>query len=263
MELLDNISLFENTYLWKYMDFHRFTSLSFTKQLVFTRLDKLDDPIEGIKRDYLMHNLSAEMTPDDPNELNPNIPEPQRLHIVANKKYFESIKQDEKEKTQKSQFVNCWFLGNRESMAMWNLYSSQLGLVIKADAKNLIELVSKSFDIHESCFQKHKTYGGLVTYLKINPFDPFDFTQLKKVSGYKKDLSYSYENEFRFMVAVSDSEIRKDEIIKIDVIDIESFNMEILAHPNIKEWQFDNIKTIAKNSFPTVSVAKSRILLKN
>jgi hypothetical protein len=83
MELLDNITSFENTYLWKYMDFHRFSSFAFTKQLAFTRLDKLDDPIEGIKRDYLMQKLSAELTPDNPDDLNPSIPESQRQQIVA------------------------------------------------------------------------------------------------------------------------------------------------------------------------------------
>jgi len=245
------------------MDFHRFSSFAFTKQLAFTRLDKLDDPIEGIKRDYLMQNLSAELTPDNPDNLNPNIPESQRKQIVANKQFFESIKEDEKNKVQKSQFVNCWFLGTRESMAMWNLYSTRSGIVIKSEAKKLIDIVAKSFTIHESCFPKHKTYGGLVTYLRLNPFDPFDLTITKRVSGYKKDVSYDYENEFRFLVAVANSEIGKNEIIKIDIIDIESFEMEILAHPNMKGWEFENIKAMASASFPKALVTKSKILLKN
>jgi hypothetical protein len=182
---------------------------------------------------------------------------------MYNKKFFESIKEDEKNKVQKSQFVNCWFLGTRESMAMWNLYSTKSGLVIKSEAKKLIDLVATSLKIHENCFPKHKTYGGLITYLRLNPFDPFDFTVSKRVSGYKKDVSYDYENEFRFLVAVADSEIGKNEIVKIDIIGIESFEMEILAHPNNKGWEFENIKTIASTSFPKALVNKSKIILKN
>jgi len=262
MELLENISNYENIDLWKYLDFHRFASLAFTKKLVFTRLDKLNDPIEGMKRDYLMNCLSAEHTPDNPDKINPNIPDKQRNQIVADKKYFESIKQDEKEKAQRSQFANCWFLGNRESMAMWNLYSTESGIVIKVNAKHLINFVAKSINVYEECFKNHKTYCGAIIYVKLNPFDPFDLTPIKKISGFKKDSSYNYENEFRFLIAVSDSQIGKIEIIKLDLIEIEKFNFDIIAHPNIKDWQFENIITISKSAFPNANVLKSKITLK-
>ena len=38
-----------NSFLWKYFDLHRFIYLLTEKKLFFTRLDKLEDPFEGIE----------------------------------------------------------------------------------------------------------------------------------------------------------------------------------------------------------------------
>ena len=263
MELLDKISDIENLELWRYLDFHRFASLALTKQRAFIRLDKLRDPMEGLKRDFLMQEIMANGIPDDPSQINPNLSEKERIEMVENKRYFESIRKDKIEKSQKSQFVNCWFLGNRESMAMWNLYSTKSGLVIKTDAKEFIDFIGKSLNLHAKCYQTHKTYAGKIIYLKLNPFDPFDFTSIKIISGYKKDLSFNYENEFRFLIEVNKDEIGKTEIISIDLIEIEKFKFDILTHPNIENYQFENIKSLARNSFPSANVIKSKILLKN
>ena len=37
--------------------------------------------------------------------------------------------------TQKTQYASCWFLGDRESNAMWKLYSQKDGVVLKFRAK--------------------------------------------------------------------------------------------------------------------------------
>jgi hypothetical protein len=263
MELFKPISTFENTDLWKYMDFHRFASLVFTKQLVFTRLDKFPDPMEGLKREYLWNCLSSDHTPDDPSKLNPDLSEDCRNQIIDKKKSFESNRIEEKEKSQKAQFASCWFLGNRESMAMWNIYSKKSGIVIKSKANELICFISKALRVHEDCYPGHMSFAGDIDYLKINPFDPNDLTPTKKIPGFKKDLAFQFEHEFRFLIGVPYNKKHSYEIIKLDLIEIEDFDFEIITHPLMEEWQFQNIYTLAKQAFPKGQVKKSLISLKN
>jgi hypothetical protein len=55
IEEYNKLAFDEDEYLWKYLDMHKFLSFILKKELFFTRLDKFEDPIEGVT----LHSLAS------------------------------------------------------------------------------------------------------------------------------------------------------------------------------------------------------------
>lgn len=139
---------------------------------------------------------------------------------------------------QKTSYVTCWFADKRESVAMWNLYSNADGVAVKIPFGKLKNQLKINWNEKISAY-----YGGLVTYQ--------DFQEIySKPTGGKvakvalrKDVSYSHEREFRFVVRTKDhhSEITGFESLPID---LSKLDMKVICHPRMPEWKKENIKTL-------------------
>src|SRR5690606_8123294 len=116
----------------KYMDFTKFTSLLSTKSLFFCRVDKLEDHFEGttsklnydrrVKYHQNQHLRSTKI---------PRLTEEQVIEEV--KKDYET---DNKMKALRC--VSCWNKINKESAALWKIYSDfHKGIMIKSNIDNL------------------------------------------------------------------------------------------------------------------------------
>jgi hypothetical protein len=75
--------------------------------------------------------------------------------------------------TQKTQFASCWFLDDRESFAMWKIYSKKEGIALKFNAKQFAETVVASAENYSNTDFKILYYGK-VDYKNIRPFDPLE-----------------------------------------------------------------------------------------
>jgi hypothetical protein len=95
----------DDTVVWRYMSFLRLMSSLESARLWLSRIDLLDDSREGRLTDL----------------------ERSQIREVQGAKAEEFIRDLESERH--TTFVNCWQENDRESMAMWDLYGSELGSV--------------------------------------------------------------------------------------------------------------------------------------
>ena len=224
----------EKEYLWQYLDLHEFLYFLLEQKLFFKRLDKLSDPNEGVPYKYLIA-LHGTKSPGGENW----------------EKYREKLWNDLVPQYQKGQFVNCWYLGNRESVAMWNLYSGPSGFEINIVANQLINHVKKKvLEVENSIYEK--MLYGLVDYRNLNPFDLNEYYQNiqsyeGEETGVKKDKSYDHEREFRFW-AVLPHGINKmeepPEYFQLDISPVEEISFQIIHHPEMKPWQVKNLRKL-------------------
>lgn len=255
-------------FLWKYFDLHRFIYLVTKQELFFTRLDKLDDPIEGLSTSFLRSNAELSKLESRAiryeklsNDKNANL---DKIRAVS-----ELVKKHTKEILQTKQYVNCWFAGDRESIAMWDLYSNRDSVAIKVDFKSLKTSFETSFrDFIVKNNNEISIIGDEITYLKLNPFDENLKKQTLQYSALKKDISYAYENEYRFLIVSKDSETEfaqalddRKQFYSVP-IDFENLDMTIIAHPKMEEWKFENIKKLLKLAKVKVEIIKSPIVTK-
>lgn len=250
----------KNPYLWKYYDLHKFIYLLTNQKIFFTRLDNLDDPFEGLSTKFLRDNhknAKSEAELDHLYSLN-----------KESKEEFEKLKEFNKvinshmtSVSQTKQYVSCWFNSDRESMAMWNLYSNQDLVAIKVNFEILRTCITESFaDLAKQNENKISIIGDEIKYLKLNPFDENLKMQSLNYSALKKDKSYSYENEYRFLIISNDNEL-KPNFFSVP-INLEKLEMTILTHPKMENWKFDNLNELLKLTNQKIKLIKSPIVLK-
>ena len=161
------INLDKTKSFWKYLDVPKFLALITKKKLFMSRLDLFEDYLEGMTDKDLADMKTFNNMPDE-EKINPKLPEETRLLIPKLKK--EKLQEIEKRTSdnQKIQFASCWFYGDRESVAMWNLYSTDTGIVLKIPARTLFDFVRQQVEElkHESNFLE-VTYG-FVEYRPIS-----------------------------------------------------------------------------------------------
>jgi hypothetical protein len=143
--------------VWRYFPFAKFISMLTYQALWFCKLNVLQDKFEG-------------MIPRKPPEL-----------LTTNER-------DGRELT----LVNCWFLGDSESMKMWDTYgASPEGVAVKSTVRQLMQYVYVPADPHMS-------HIGKVLYVEHDDYDmePYLAHQAHE-RAFLKDERYSNEQELR------------------------------------------------------------------
>ncbi|MFY0714667.1 hypothetical protein J1D01_13395 [Seonamhaeicola sp. NFXS20] len=276
VKFINDENINENAYLWRYMDIHKFLSFIFNKSLYFTRLDKFEDSKEGIKINHLFYlNLKRQL---DNLQIFDNL----RKYVSVDSLGGEMNKIDaELERIQKSNFANCWFIGENsyESVAMWNLYSEPNSLAIKIKYSDFKKLLTEKGLL---CFDS--TRKVLCSPINYIDFQKPDLKKIKNIdSVFTKDISFKHENEFRIIVKEKEREISEinykpnlhrkkieklhNELwnyfgIELDFIDFDDFNFEIVHHPKSQDWAKKNIEEILNISDIKFKVNESILELK-
>jgi hypothetical protein len=251
----------DNVFLWKYFDIHRFIYLITEQKLFFTRLDKFDDPFEGISTSFLRREALFSTMQFRENHSIIISPEEQDKDIDTQFKVHEYLKKSNLHNKQNRQYVNCWFTCERESMAMWNIYSNPDSVAVKLDFKKYKEKLIESFDkfISKNGYRL-SIIGDEITYLKLNPFDISTEKQKLKYSAMKKDVSFAYEKEFRFLIYTND--LDKKPISFQIPLDLNEFELTVITHPNMENWKVLNIRKLIKLCNLNITVVKSSTMLR-
>ncbi len=140
--------------LWRYMDFTKFVHLLSSKTLWFNRADRFEDPFEG---KYPLKNLQAM----------------RNSHSSVIETLVEHMRQ--------FTYVNCWYISDHESAAMWKLYAqTSEAVAIQTTYEKLHQLMP------EDCYLGEITYIDYKTdYIKLdNAFNPHMF----KRNAFKHEL---------------------------------------------------------------------------
>ncbi|MDB5191896.1 MAG: hypothetical protein JWQ96_1459 [Segetibacter sp.] len=227
----------EKQYLFKYLDLHKLLYFLNTRNLFFSPLAYFDDPLEGISEQFMNENAkvnAARNTDDTPD------PSEQNELLNSYKKYFDKV--------QRTLFASCWFLGTRESLAMWESYSNNDSVALRFNSEELTNLMKDRFlKIEEKDFST-MAYGK-VEYVNLSPFDPND-TELKncghRFKGFIKDLSYKHEEEFRFLLMQKEDKEQYN-YFDVSIGDLQNINFTIITHPYMENWKYKNIEMFLQN----------------
>lgn len=230
--------------LWRYFDLHKFFSFLRNREIRFTRMDEFEDPMEGVPLRALVtyaEERDLELIGDD-----------KLSDLILDRTKFRKLSKEMQDRItnikaiQRSSFVSCWFLGKRESMAMWNLYSNTDGVAVKVPATSLFkhfEEVSESFfEVGASAF-----YGGKVDYQDFKTIGAEDDSASVPRVALRKDTSYEHEKEFRFVVRTK-SGSEENESFTSTIDDLSILNMKVVCHPLMAEWKRNNIQQILKDA---------------
>jgi hypothetical protein len=149
--------------IWRYLSFFNFVELVHMEKLWFHRADKFKDPLEGT---FTEKELAERLATGGHSNL-------EKLSMLM----------------RQFSFVSCWREGAAESMAMWELYNRGEGTVaIKSTAGRLKDVLRSRPET--SCV-------GSVEYVNRS-------THAEREVGqnivFRKDLSYSFENEVRAVI---------------------------------------------------------------
>jgi Protein of unknown function (DUF2971) len=198
-----NIKLPEDpdTVVWKYLDLSKFLDLLLSKKLFMSRSDKFEDQYEGTFSEPTYEEIKK---------------------IAVNNPAFLQYYKSHREKVA----VSSWHINEYESFAMWQIFTQNSeGLAIQST----VERLKKALDFEKN----HEQYIGEVNYIDYKkeyiPFDDMFFPFLFKRK------SFQYEREVRIISDVTQSNIKLNDGLKINV-DINQLIEKIYIHPKSENW---------------------------
>lgn len=167
----------DETVIWRFMDLAKFVSLLKDKALFMTRADKFEDQFEGA--------VCAEENADRYNEALMGY-YAEMLEGKAVPKELLDNERNANRLLRMNSYINCWYEGEHESMAMWRLYASG------KEAKGVA--------VKTTVGQLKKAIGH---YVEIGRIEYIDYSiQWPNVNAalWRKRVSFEYEHEVRIRI---------------------------------------------------------------
>jgi hypothetical protein len=225
--------------VWRYISFTKFVSMLNDQSLFFCGVDRLKDKWEGVYPKGLLDYWSGTLAEVPSND---------------GKKY--SLKDLIVKRIIPSHFVNCWYVSEFESDAMWRLYSqNDEGIAIRSTIGRL----KKSFEK-----TPEQVWIGKVHYIDYDQWTPPENGNEKSQfvgiePFFWKRISFSYENELRALIykEVSGNTISPG----LDVnADLKELIDSVYVFPDSKDWFIDLVQEmLVKYDHQTIRVTRSSL----
>jgi len=213
----------ENVTIWRYVDFIKFVDLLETQCLFFARADKLGDDFEGscpkanLKYRLKEHNIGL-------------------VHGGIGADVISAFYKELREFTA----VNCWYINEYESAAMWTLYlKSNEGIALRSSYRRLRDSFidqkpDKICKVHYIDYEKNTMSTNLLApYLH-------------------KRKSFEHESELRAIIQVFPRRVFSkrskrpfDTGIRIPV-NLDVLIDKIYVAPQTPDWQFNLVKSLVE-----------------
>ena len=233
--------------LWRYQDFWKFEDLLASESLYLSRLQDLDDPLEGKPTDSLQQMLDiVESLKDRPLDLK----FPTTLTEVYQAFYS-------------SCFVNCWHINDFESQAMWDLCKGTESVAVRTTVGILNQALKHKR--HISTWRVH-----YVEYMAqgTEKADRVLTYQLHPLATHK-DNAYSHEREFRIvhfglrsltraMLNAKRGKSTSQYNARVP-IPIQKVIREIRVHPHASDSFLEEVRRIVESHVPYVTVKRSML----
>ncbi len=209
--------------VWRYIDFSKFVDLLDSSCLFFPRLTLLQelDPYEGSFRPFLSPCNKEGSSEKLLKELDKAVPN--------------------------NTFVNCWYLSDVESAALWKLFpKSNEGIAIKSNVWKLNQAITSA---NTNNSDEYTMYADSVTYghekvaaRKTNIHLNYD------AAVFTKRQCFEHEKELRLVMYYSDLKtpaLHDETGLKIEV-DLDSMISEIIISPEAPSWMEGLVKRVTK-----------------
>jgi hypothetical protein len=254
MEITNRLkeSLPPDAFLTRYVDIHSFLYFITQNKLRFARLDTFEDLNEG----FSIHTAEAvKGVAEHSKAVRESGDKEEMMKSIAVLKQQRSELDQKYREHQKNLFASCWYMGEKESVAMWNLYSNCDSVAIRFNANELIDIlamIARKEDKHFTRIQ----YGPVEYTDLANTGDPG-----ANAVGFLKDDSFSHEQEFRFMAERNAG----DDALEFEIClgGLKQIGFAIISHPKMEEWKIRNILNVLSCYELTEKFQPSALALKN
>lgn len=211
----------DDTVIWRFMNLAKFISLLKDKALFMTRADKFEDSFEGAvcaeedseKYDEALHEYYS--------------------YLLEGKAVPEKLIEEEHNANKllrMNSYLNCWYEGEHESMAMWRLYASgkeAKGVAIKT-------LVG----------QLKKAIGRLVEIGRIDYIDYSKEWPNVNEALWRKRVSFEYEHEVRIRITPKTGLSYEPEEFMMLPVDLNVLIGAVYVSPMADPWFKNVVKDI-------------------
>jgi hypothetical protein len=231
----------DDTVLWRYMDLYRYLDLLQTAELHLTRADQMEDRWEGA-----YGPLNVTMRPTVYAE---------SWEMMA--PHFEGIYLHARTHT----YLNCWYMGDHESYAMWKLYDATgKGVAIRTTAGRLkASLIGERMPPLSGAMVQYVDYAA--TYIpEGNLFFPY----------VRKRVSFAHESEYRLLGMWSPQALEVDErntavrhapdippLFQREPIDVTKLVEVVYVSPDAPSWVVRVISEVTRKYPADIEVHQS------
>jgi hypothetical protein len=217
--------------LWRYMDLWRFVDLIQRKELWFTRLDRFEDKYEGFFPKAIQRALEV---------------------LAAKAPAYAEFTYP---KWRLRGCINCWYISDHESAAMWDLYSAKSGLAISS---TITRLKAALADAETGPWG---IYGNGVRYVDFESYDPLFVSAADKepiVTAAHllcKRKSFEHEREYRITSTLDGDQVKN--LGKHVAVDLSTMISGVYIAPNGSQWIGDVVRGLLKTYGLTIDVTHS------
>jgi len=230
--------------LWRYMDLSKFLDFLQRRALFFSRLENMDDPLEGYQpRGYWEAIKNAKTKVHGP-PLEEGFEE---MYLNSEKKLVPIHK--------RYACINCWHQNKMESDAMWRLYGGDdKGIAIQTSVESL-----------KNCFLNQNSYEVVLGKIGYVDYRDFSNRQYNPMGGFQKDLSYKHEEEVRAVIWSKDVDGKTfDEMLSMPIsnghhisVDPEKLVEKVYLSPKVSEWNYELLENLIEKYEINVPIVPS------
>lgn len=221
--------------IWRYLDLAKFIDLFAKRRVYFRRVDLLDDKYEGMPTEPLLRYLRTQYVEFD-----------REISGIFQRDPVEAAEQSLIE-LRECNFVNCWYLSNHESNAMWSLYSSiDGGIAIQSTIKRL----------HAAIPEKN-VYIGKVAYVNYDTAEIAPDDDLRSILFLKRN-HFDSEREVRILYSIEDA--KRDPAktgYYVDDVVLEQMIQSIVLAPGTPAWLDESMRALMRQACPGIEILPS------
>lgn len=181
--------------LWRYMNFAKLVSLLETRELFFTRADKLDDAYEGAWSEATIAQLDDLIVYGDTARRHDPATGGEYTSERETARLWKQIIQAHSQKDREYTLINCWREGEHESEAMWNRtprHAETYELAIRSDLKSLVH-----------SFPNGSRLPDIVARVEYIPYQTKEMPLSLAAPYFHKRIEFQDEREVRAVISAT------------------------------------------------------------
>jgi hypothetical protein len=229
------------TKIWRYLDLGKFLSLLQTNSLYCSRVDRLEDKLEGSPTEIGLASLEA-ILQDHPHPLGLSARDMAKI-------------------SRRWVYVSCWHENPGESLAMWKLYGRE---------DNTVAIVSTAHRLAKAMLGIAADYAfPIISRVKYIDHRKDDFKAIaseEMVAPFvHKDYAFRYENEVRALLCqrqwfdLDQSEEPETTSVTIPVV-LENLLTSVVLPPSSPQYIEEAVRGMVKDRYGlNVPVVRSRL----
>ncbi len=215
--------------LRRYMDLPKLLDLLHSRALYFRRADGFSDRLEGALFPILRSSINSAHTNDA---------------SIGDADYFYR-------RARRGNYVSCWTMSAKESMALWQLYGGVRSSVAIATTVN--RLVNASFG------WKQTVYIHRVKYVDHAKVRNYAIGRYSDVLRYKNE-AYAHEKELRVVVPRQGDDWESNPMdARLTISDLNAFIASVVVAPEASEEFFEAVKDLCLKYELRAPVVRSKL----